>query len=546
MAWTGFGGSIGGALGPGFGGGTYTLHYLTWQPDFGPHPDWGKAPIAPSAPSPTATQQTLPTSKFGDTIPVVWGVCRVPGAYIWAPDFEKDGSSGEVITTLRARLRFARPLESNSNWRLRRLWSNGKLILNKATGYRSPLISRLVAYDGQLRQGRDKLQVEVEGEDNVSAHRGYLDMVITMQLSGDRQPPSFDAEWIQDPETGIEVDEFETFISNGIHTNPSLTGTGYWWGITVVDVAEAYLRKFNINELHEVYSVPITTGSGHTLQYLGKVRYIPSIDRVLTSVFVPGLFGGCWPALVNPVTGVMLEAANAVSGFSAGIAADLAVTWGTTGVYIFTISSAAQYGIFTFGADSITKVFEATTWPGGRAESWTLGEKRASDCDVFFCADDGKVYRAKLSMAGALTGITTFATFSDDPRYAVYYEGDLVVFDAGGNVTKLDGTTGAIIWTAATPYVIGTSAFRGLNEPDFHNLLDEFYIQDPTHYYFTSLEDGSTRTIGKAIDIVNSSNIFDASQNVAITTNNGPAPLRRLFDSIGSGCARDLEDLLAA
>ncbi len=91
----------------------------------------GDEGIAPSAP-PTPSQQTIPTSAYGQTIPVIYGKARVPSSYIWAKPIDVDIDGDAVSVKLTARLRFARPLVANSNWRIRRMWASGKLIIDKS------------------------------------------------------------------------------------------------------------------------------------------------------------------------------------------------------------------------------------------------------------------------------------------------------------------------------------------------------------------------------------------------------------------------------
>lgn len=544
--------TLSGMLGSQFGGKTYTSSFFGVRLDFGPRqqssqPDY----TSPSSPSPTPTQQTLPTSKYGDTIPVVYGICRVPGAYIWAPDFVNESTSDEVITTLRARVRFARPLVANSNWALRRLWSNGKLIYRgSAPKYRSRGLTRLRAYDGQSTQSRDDLQVEVEGEDNVSAHRGYLDMVITLELTGeDRQPPSFDAEWVQDAESSVELDAFEGFTSDPVDTMPALVGsTNRWYGIS-----GDQLRLFNTDALHELYAVPVSGASHSYFRYGPSIRYIETLDLILTCGFVVGIGGGTWPLLINPTTGVIVAEADLKAGTEGqSIRTDAAVAWGSSGLNLIAVHAGSALAVYYFDAASITRVsISGNNWDSrGEIGCITIGEKRTSDADVFICAGSS-LYKVQISMFGAITSATELATFSDELRYAVYYEGDVVVWDDTSQITKVDGTTGATIWSVNGPYTVPDALLRGLTPPDANRLVDEFYIQGTSDYYFTSLLDGSTRTIAHSIEVSAWRHVYDATRDVVITTDNdghplSDLPLRRLFDAIGPGTTRDLEDFVSA
>lgn len=529
---------------------------------FGSNPEWRFAGLwykvrspsggdfTPSAPSSTPSQQVLPVSKYGDTIPVVYGICRVPGSYIWAPDFEEDGSSGTVVKVLRARIRFARPLVANSNWQLRRLWSDGKLVLNRSTGARSSLISRFRSYDGQTSQGRDALQVEVEGEDNVSAHRGYLDMVITMQLTGERQPPSFDAEWVQDAAVSGEIDPFEGLSADVVDTVAGIDyGSNTWYGFSA---SSSELRRFSIGLLHEVFAVALT---GFGRAYVGlddrSVRYIPSLGLVLGIGLINGFGGGRWPLLINPFSGTpAAEADLTMASAGQSLLADGVNMWGTNGVMITSASSSGFLAVFRFNGTSMVRVaISGTGWDGrGTVNCITFGDKRATDADVFLCAGT-TLYKARVSMFGVLDTITSHATFADDLVYAVYHEGDIVVWTDNQEVKRVDGTTGATEWTESLAYQ--TNGMGSMAAPDANRFVDEFYAQGSTTYYFTSLVDGSTRTLAKPNEISSWKFVYDGSQNIVITTDNngspyGDLPLRRTFDNVGSGTTRDLEDFVAA
>ncbi|MER9726899.1 MULTISPECIES: hypothetical protein [unclassified Mesorhizobium] len=68
------------------------------------------------------------------------------------------------------------------------------------------------AYDEKSTQPRDPIMVKEEGETNVSAHRGYLDIVVTdFDIAGLGAPPVFEAEWIQDGAPTHDYDTFTTF-----------------------------------------------------------------------------------------------------------------------------------------------------------------------------------------------------------------------------------------------------------------------------------------------------------------------------------------------
>ncbi|TIR95821.1 MAG: hypothetical protein E5X19_15535, partial [Mesorhizobium sp.] len=115
----------------------------------------------------------------------MWGKCRLPAAYIWVPPIvtvtETHMEWWDQITTttsdMSCRLRFARPLVPDSTWTMRKLYCNGTLIYDASQGYRKKGL-KFRFYSGLSTQGQDPTMVAEEGESNVSAHRGYLDIVL--------------------------------------------------------------------------------------------------------------------------------------------------------------------------------------------------------------------------------------------------------------------------------------------------------------------------------------------------------------------------------
>ncbi|WP_192358488.1 hypothetical protein [Mesorhizobium mediterraneum] len=141
----------------------------------GSYGGWGTSSpsSSPTVPEVPTVQTTLPTSAYGQTIPVIYGKARLPGAYIWvAPILTITSSHQEYWDTvtrttseMTCRVRFARPLVPDSSWTLRKLYANGKLIYDGSTGYRKKGL-KFRAWDRRSTQGRDPSQVAEEGEEN--------------------------------------------------------------------------------------------------------------------------------------------------------------------------------------------------------------------------------------------------------------------------------------------------------------------------------------------------------------------------------------------
>ncbi|TIL91471.1 MAG: hypothetical protein E5Y73_17490, partial [Mesorhizobium sp.] len=135
------------------------LSYSYKKPSYG---GWGGGGTSsPTVPEVPTVQTTLPTSAYGQTIPVVYGKCRLPAAYIWVPPILTVTSSHieywdtvtKTTAKMSARLRFARPLVPDSAWTMRKLYANGKLIYDGSVGYRQKGL-KFNVYDGRSTQPR--------------------------------------------------------------------------------------------------------------------------------------------------------------------------------------------------------------------------------------------------------------------------------------------------------------------------------------------------------------------------------------------------------
>lgn len=400
----------------------YGIQILPTQPDV----------VTPSAPSPTPISQTFPTSAYGQTIPVLYGKGRVPGGYIWALPLKATLTGDFVSVFISARLRFARPLVANSNWRVRRVWSNGRLIWDRTTGLRDPLIEYFREYDGQNSQARDPLQVEEEGETAVSAGRGYLDIVIKMDLGAKADaPPTFDAEWIQDPETGVEVDNFASFVSNPINTFAALSGGATWFGISD-DSLPMLLRRFNSSLIHEVSSVPISNlGRSYNGVDEQSLRYIPTTNRLI-ALMAP--VGG-WPhyaVLLNANTGaIVAESDDEVSPFPGTdpIQNTCCINFsGGASVYLCT-TTLENLTVFRSTANTVQRTFQSGySWRGYTdIRCIAPGEIVNDRATVWVCADN-KLVKLTVRSSGAISSVAEFGTFTDDLVYVVEHDGDPIVW----------------------------------------------------------------------------------------------------------------------
>ncbi len=537
------------STGGGLGGTGITLDQLRAGIYGGNYPSSGGS----TAP---ASQQNFPTSAYGQTIPVIWGIARVPGAYIWAPDIivrtttDTDGAFIVTVTTtvtvsLSARIRFARPLVADSRWRLRRLWADGALILDASTGYRKPGLS-VRFYDGYSTQGRDPTMVAQEGANNVSAHRGYLDIVITNYNLGAAgvPPPAFEAELVQDATSGVDIDITTGFFSDAVDSYAATDwDNGRWFGITD-DTTTHFLRVFDIGANQETYSAPIS-GLLHLNSDIDErsPRYIPEIDRLICVDVSPlPIDGGPFPCLIDPATGAIIGHGLRMGAAGQVVNALTTVVFGNSaGVMIGSTSHLGYLSTYRFTDDEIVQVsLSGSGWDSrGMVECFAVGTVAASEADIYAVAGD-TLYKIRINSTGGILGVADVYTDADDLVYCVFHDGGIVAWNDNAEVIRVNVTTGAVEWTETVPY----TSFASLASPDLHRLDDVLMVESVGDYYFTDLTDGTTTTVAKS-DAAVGSQVYDGIGNLAINTDRSVEIARiQRFDVVGDGELRDLEDFL--
>lgn len=499
---------------------------------------------SPNVPSVPDVQTTLPTSAYGQTIPVVWGKCRLPAAYIWVPPILTVTSS-HVITSvdvwrtvtsttakMSARLRFARPLVPNSTWTMRKFYADGKLIYDGSSNYRQSGL-KFTAYDGRSTQPRDPTMISEEGETNISAHRGYLDIVVKdFDIAGLGAPPVFEAEWIQDGATTHHYDTFSNF------------GGRIEYDKVVVDWDSGVIYGYNPYRLswYSLYTKAefFSVADASPYNYAFTLRYSPLLGKIVFLGSGAGLTSHA--VIMDPSTGIhVADSIDTQSGVpTGGCLVDIG-----SGAILVGFSSTQQIYAFHLTLSVSELSFASTvSWDGyASIQCVTAGEIRGSEADFWFCADTDLV-KVTLTAQGTFKSSTVVATLADDLRYAVYDDGDLVVWTDAATVKRINGTTGAVEFTETVPYqieTVGTS--RGmLADPDLHRFVGELYFTIAGISYFTNLGTGKTRSIsGASAD--HYITIYDGENNVAITKTSANVPvLVRISE--GDGSVRALEDLL--
>lgn len=501
----------------------------------------GSTPTPPVVPAVPTVQTTLPTSAYGQTIPVVFGKCRLPAAYIWCAPIvvvsstSRDGTA-RVTSTITCRLRFARPLVPDSSWTMRKLYADGKAIYDATIGYRQKNLKFRV-YDGRSTQGRDPSMVAEEGEENVSAHRGYLDVVIAdFDIVVLGAPPVFEAEWIQDGATTHDYDVYRTFAGAG---TVNLLAPDWESGVLYGrQNSGSLLRRFSIGAQQEYFSAD----NSLIANYFTALRYSPRLDKLIYLAGFIGV-GDVEAYLVNPLSGAVIA--------SSGTAATTAIVQNCAafvdlpgGAVLVGFSSNEQLFSFYFTGATVERAYQSAASFGGYSniECMTPGAVRGSEFDVWLCADADLV-KVTFTALGTFKSSTVVATLTDDLRYAVYDDGDLIVWTDAATVKRINGTTGATEFTKTVPYQIETVNTRDLGSPDLQRLVNELYFFAGGSSFFTNLETGETRTVtgGSTTNVY----YFDGEGEQVITTTGAGVP-QRLRIIAGNGEQRLLTDFLQA
>lgn len=514
---------------------TYTNHLGHWH--------FGGTTTAPEVPEASPIQTTLPTSAYGQTIPVVWGKCRLPAAYIWVPPILTVTSThtewwDQITTTtsfMSCRLRFARPLVPDSIWTLRKLYCNGTLIYDASQGYRKKGL-KFRAYDGRSTQDRDPTMVSEEGTTNISAHRGYLDIVLTdFDIQSFGAPPVFEAEWIQDGASSHDYDAFTTYSGS----------ISFGQMIPVWDQGKLYGFDGNPDVfLYSIYSVGQYFSfdlPGDGLSHYALFRYSRALDRIAYLGSFTGTSG--WKAfLVDGSTGTAIEtsagnAANHAIGGDPGCLVDF-----TTSALLVGATTSTIFSVLVT-ASEITPIFESTSpWEGySSLQCVTPGQVRGSEADVYFCADADLV-KVTFTSTGVVKSTLVLATLPDDLRYAVYDDdGDIVVWTDAATVSRIDGTTGAVEYTKTVPYQIQTVSARDMEAPDLQRLTEDLYFTSGTTSYLTDLKTGVTRSFSGANSSVTAFAYDGATETAVVVVSGQP---RRLRLVAGDGSNRLLSSFL--
>ncbi|MER9032425.1 hypothetical protein [Mesorhizobium sp. M0674] len=520
---------------------------------------WGgwDTPTSPTVADVPDFQVTLPTSAYGQTIPVIYGKARLPAAYIWCAPILTVTSTHQVywdtVTTttsgLTARLRFARPLVPDSTWTLRKLYANGKLIYDGTNGYRAHGL-KFRFYDGRSTQGRDSAMVREEGETNVSAHRGYIDIVVeNYDVHGFGSPPVFEAEVVQAVGDSIDVDNFQAFYSDPVNTFPAIDWeSSTWYGYSD---SSGMIRRFSTSFLREIYAIPVNgLGRAYTAIAENFFRYIPEMDRLVAAGSVPGVFGSVYPLLLDPVSGTSIaEAADPIAPIGLGQSINAATCFtfgsGANGIAMLSSFHLGYVSLYTFTATAITRIaLSGTSWDSrGIPACFTPGDIRDGDADIWVCAGNS-LWKNTVTVSGLTTLVTEHATFTGAPLYAVFHDDDVIVWTDNAEAIRIDGATGAVVWTKSVPYQIQAAPSRSVAAPDANRFEGEFLFQAATFYYFTDLDTGLTRSVAKATEASAWRYVYDDLSQTIITTDNATIPQRRRFDAPGNGTLRNLSDLL--
>ncbi|TIO62936.1 phage tail protein [Mesorhizobium sp.] len=511
---------------------------------------WHFGPVAsaPEVPEASPIQTTLPTSAYGQTIPVVWGKCRLPAAYIWVPPILTVTSThtewwDQITTTtsfMSCRLRFARPLVPNSTWTVRKIYCNGTLIYDASQGYRAKGL-KFRAYDGRSTQDRDPTMTKEEGTNNVSAHRGYLDLVLTdFDIQSFGAPPVFEAEWIQDGASTHDYDAFATY-SGSISFGQMIPvwDQGKLYGFDTAP--DAYL--YSIYSVSQYFSLDLPADA---LSYYALFRYSRVLDRLVYLGAFTSL--GSWNAiLLDGSTGAAVDTVSGVVP-SSGISGDpgCLIDFATSALLVGVSDDVSLFSVLMTAADISLAYASAEGWGGySTVQCVTPGAVRGSDADFYLCADADLV-KAVFTSTGILKSTSVIATLPNNLRYAVYDDdGDIVVWTNAATVSRIDGSTGAVEYTKSVPYQIeANGATRRLCAPDLQRLTEDFYFESGGTSYLTDLKTGITRSFTGANASVTGFAYDGETETVIAIISGQPQRLRLIAgaggDRLLSGFLEDL------
>ncbi|OWK18294.1 hypothetical protein AJ88_03645 [Mesorhizobium amorphae CCBAU 01583] len=300
--------------------------------------------------------------------------------------------------------------------------------------------------------------VNEEGESNVSAHRGYLDIVVVdFDIIGLGAPPVFEAEWIQDGATTHDYDTYQVLSAAGVHflLPDWATGTLYTW-----DDSPRAIRWFSIPAAQEYY----TTANPIVANYFHDFRYSASLDRL---VYLAGFLATNVKArLIDPLSGDIL-ASSSLDASASGTVIDCGCLVDINGAAVLVgFSSAEEIFAFYLTTTTVERSYQSIASFGGYSsiQCVTPGAVRGSEFDVWFCADTD-LLKVTLTALGTFKSSTVVATLADDLRYAVYDDGDLVVWTDAATVKRINGTTGTVEYTKTVPYQIEDVSIRNSEIP---------------------------------------------------------------------------------
>ncbi|WP_287306006.1 hypothetical protein, partial [Mesorhizobium sp.] len=379
--------------------------------------------------------------------------------------------------------------------------------------------------------------VREEGETNVSAHRGYLDIVVVdFDIVGLGAPPVFEAEWIQDGATTHDYDNFTRLSALPVNHMVPVWEDLQFYGYTE---AGGSVRRFSIGALQEFFAV---AHAEFSFLFHGW-RYSRVYDRLF---YLGQDGGGNWSLnAVDPLNGIIATGAD-VGTVAAVVGVTCLIEIGEGAIYV---GSTDDQQLFCYyyeaSGDLLTLATEtATSWEGyASIQCLTPGGARGGEVDVWICADTDLV-KVTFTALGTIKSTTVVATFADDLRYAVYDDGDLVVWTDAATVKRINGTTGAVEYTKTVPYQISAVSSRILGDPDLHRLTDELYYVASSTSYFTNLETGLTRSVSGATS--SPQTFYYDGQTDTILTKTGLDVTQRLRIISEDGTQRQLSDFLDA
>lgn len=464
---------------------------------------------------------SFPTSYFGATIPLVYGLLpKISGSYIWAApvnvesvqyqELQNNIVKTNTVTTVTTtfRVRFGKPLVADSRWTLKKIWFDNVKVYDQDTGTRASGLN-FRAYDGYSGQGIDPTQAGYEGAANLSAHRGYLDLVVTnwRLASVDGQPPLVEAEWVQN----FEDEVTSATINKLIDSHYGTPAIDFENGLMYTFNGDAQvIRTIDISARQEILATTYwNLNTGNLLTFSDSVRslrWVSSINRVFA-------MHGQTPMLADPESGAVFFSAGVNMGSSSQYSAVIANFANHAVALVMTAGS--SFRLYRLERDAISSASDTITDYSTTSRlqpTATLGELTGTQATFWLGAAENIVKVVVDSNGAIISRDIVYVLPGSPPATAVadfmeYFDGDVFFNDDDNKIHRYDPASDQILWSTQLPNRLPLWQ-AGANRIGSDSLV--VYVQANGNYRI-DLSTGNATAIG-GVTFVNP--VFGAFDNV--------------------------------